>query len=209
MGVEIKVNLSDFTNPEQWIGGFYELSIEFHPDGDDSRLNNALLVLQDCDFFKGLWLSRENFEALQVSLPINIEPDSVNQFYGILSLDYSDASPCLVSIIRINGESDWLDISIPQSYLEKKYDLEYPLSKGYNPTLRQVDELFIKLAETIYNKAPFDLAMIGEEVSGYTTQENITAHCLDKITCILPMELQHRLGVRAEGEILSNGLLVV
>ncbi|MFE4894784.1 hypothetical protein [Peribacillus butanolivorans] len=36
---------SEFITPDNWIGGFYELSIEFHPVGNDRRLNDALTSL--------------------------------------------------------------------------------------------------------------------------------------------------------------------
>ncbi|WP_162878685.1 hypothetical protein [Peribacillus butanolivorans] len=50
--------------------------------------------------------------------------------------------------------------------------------------------------------------MIGEEISGDTNQENITAEYLEKTTCILPIYLQNRLEVQEKGEELSNRLRV-
>ncbi|AMO85406.1 hypothetical protein ABHM95_07095 [Solibacillus isronensis] len=79
--------------------------------------------------------------------------------------------PCMVSIISTNEESDWLDIAIPEAIFEKIYHYKYPLTKELNPWLEQVDEVLIKLAEFIYKHSPFDLAMIGEEISGYTNQQ--------------------------------------
>ncbi|MFB6800807.1 hypothetical protein ACFCVU_06260 [Peribacillus butanolivorans] len=40
------MNYSEVITPDNWIGGFYELSIEFHPVGDNKRLNDALVSLQ-------------------------------------------------------------------------------------------------------------------------------------------------------------------
>ena len=48
--------------------------------------------------------------------------------------------------------------------------------------------------------------MIGEEISGYTNQEEITLEDLGKITCILPNQLQKKLYIQGEGNKLSKQL---
>lgn len=200
------MNYYDYTNSNNWTGSFYELSIEFHPVGNNKRLNDALSALQNCNFIEGLWQDRENFQKNSLSLPIKIENDSVTHFYGTICLFDGFSLPCVVSIIRTNEQSDWLDIAIPEAILEKRYPYKYPLIKEQNPWLEKVDEVLIKLAEFIYKRSPFDLAMIGEEVSGYTNQQDITLECLDTITCMVPAALQKRLKV--QGIELSNQLIL-
>ena len=202
------MNDYEYTNPNNWTGGFYELSVEFNPVGNNKRINEALVALQNCNFFDGIWQEREHLQNNAISLPIKIGNDSVNQFYGTVFLSDEFSLPCVITIIRTEEESDWLDIAIPQVILEKLYTYKYPLTKELNPWLEQVDEVLIKLAEMIYKHSPFDLAMIGEEISGYTNQQEITIECLDRITCIIPVELQNRLGVRGKGQGLSNQLRV-
>ena len=200
------LNYKEFTNPDNWIGGFYELSIEFHPVGDNNRLNQALITLQHSGFFNGLWQERQDFQSDSISLPLNMGDDSVNQFYGAINLSDGNTLPCLISVIRMEDESDWLDISIPQASLELFYSYEYPLTKELDPWLANIDEIFIRITETIYNYSPFELAKIGEEISGYTNQEEITIEDTEKITCILPIILQKRLGMQENGEKLLEQL---
>ncbi|WML56095.1 hypothetical protein [Neobacillus sp. PS2-9] len=197
---------SEYNNPNNWIGGFYELSIEFHPVGDNERLNQALMAIQSFKLFKGIWRERQDFQAGSISLPINIDNDSVIQFYGTLIMNDGNTLPCLISIIRIKGESDWLDVSIPQASFEKFYPYKYPLTKELNPWLVRVDEIFIGLAETIFNHSSFELAMIGEEISGSTNQGQIALEDVGKIICILPTHLQKRLGIKEKGIELTNQL---
>ena len=205
--MEVKIlNYKDFTDPNYWIGGFYELSIEFHPFGDNNRLNQALIALRNLGFFTGYWQEQQDFESDPISLPINNDEGSVNQFYGILSSPDGNTLPCLISVIRIDGESDWIDISIPQASLELFYPYKYPLTKDLNSWLVKIDELFIRIAETIYNYSSFELAMIGEEVSGCTNQDKINLKDLEKITYILPIRLQKRLEIHEKGEELTNQL---
>jgi hypothetical protein len=200
------LNYNEFNNPNNWTGGFYELSIEFNPAGDNKRLNQALIALQNFKLFNGLWKERQDFQSHSISLPINIDEDSVSQFYGTVSMTDGYTLPCLISLIRVEGESDWLDLSIPQATLEQFYPYKYPLTKKINPWLAKVDEILISIAETIFNHSPFELAMIGEEISGYKNQEEITLEDVKKITSILPIRLQKRLGIQGQGKELTNQL---
>ncbi|MGP7817644.1 hypothetical protein [Niallia sp. 01092] len=195
-----------YINPENWIGGFYELSIEYHPFGDDKRINEALNALCKSDFFNGMWGEKKDYEKHSISLPINIEDESVDQFYGFLYLSEENELPCMICVIRVSGESDWLDISIPQASFGKKYPYQYPLTKELNPWLNEVNEMYIKLAEIIFQNSPFDFTMIGEEISGYTNQKDITVEDVKNITCILPTQLQNKLGLHGKGKELSNQL---
>lgn len=200
------MNYSEYKNPNNWIGGYYELSIEFHPYRDKNRLYQALIALQNLDLFKGYWKEQQDFETDTISLPINNDNNSVNQLYGTLSTLNGHTLPCLISVIRIEGESDWIDISIPQASLELFYPYKYPLTKELNPWIAKIDEMFVRIAKTIYTHSPFELAMIGEEISGYTNQEKINLEDLEKITCILPIRLQKRLEIQEKGKELTKQL---
>lgn len=193
MVVEI-LKYSEFTNPNHWIGGFYELSMEFHPVGDNERLNQALMALQNLDFFNGLWKERQNYQSDKISLPVHFEDNSINQFYGTLTLNDDTTLPCVVTIARITGDSDWFNIGIPQAILEKLY----PLTPEHKPWLVRIEELFIRMAEKLYNSSPFQLALFGEAISGYSNQESIS--------CIMPNEIQECLGILESGEELANQL---
>jgi hypothetical protein len=206
---EKRLEYGEFNNSDNWIGSFYELSIEYHPVGNNKRLNQALIALQNFELFNGLWKERQDFQSDSISLPINILDDSVNQLFGTLIMSGENTLPCLISVIRIDGESDWLDISIPQVTLENFYSCKYPLTKEFNPWLAKVDEIFIRIAKTIFNHSPFELAMLGEEVSGYTNQEKITLEDVGKVTCILPIGLQKRLGIEKGKELSSQIRLYV
>lgn len=201
-----KLKYNDYNHPDNWIGGYYELSIEFEASGDDNRLNQALMALQNFKSFNGLWRESQHFKSYSISLPIKLNEDSVNQFYGTISMTDGKTLPSLISLIRVEGESDWLDLSIPQSTLQQFYPCQYPLTKKLNPWLAEVDEILIKLAETIFYQSPFEIAMIGEEISGYKNEEEFTLEDVKKVTSILPITLQNRLGIQGQGKELTNNL---
>ncbi|MEI5906157.1 hypothetical protein WAK64_03610 [Bacillus spongiae] len=204
------MNYDIYNNPDNWIGEFYELSIEYHPFGNNKRVNEALLGLCKSDNFNGVWEDKKDYQKKSIFLPINIEEDSVTQFYGTLSFSNSKDGelPCVITIIRVDGESDWLDIAIPQASYEEIFPCKYPLTVELNPWLKEINTLYTQLAEIIYCNSPFDLAMIGEEVSGYTNQEEITHEDVQNITCILPSYLQDRLKLKGKGKELSNQLII-
>jgi hypothetical protein len=195
-----------YNNPEIWLGGYYELSMEFGPFGDNERVNEALKAMVECDFFNGLWPEKKDFYKNAITPPINIE--AVNQFYGIVTTSTKVELPCLVSVIRVEGESDWIDISIPIGYLEKYYPCKYPLIKEINPWISTIDEMYSRIAEYIFRSSPFDFAMMGEEISGFTNQQELTVDMVNDLTCILPTALKDQLGVQEQGETLTNGLTI-
>ncbi|MES9685812.1 hypothetical protein ABWK22_23485 [Gottfriedia acidiceleris] len=203
------MNYNDFNNEEIWYGGHYELSIEYNPSGDNKKLNKALATLYKCDIFNGMWKDRKDFlnHYHTVTLPINFEEDgSVDQFYGAVTDSKGNIFPCLISIIRIVGESDWIDISIPLVIFEKNFNCNYPLIKETNLWLKDIDRMFTTITELIFSHSPFDLAMIGEEISGRTNQKGITLEDINNITCILPIQLQSKLGLHDIGVKLLNEL---
>ncbi|HZG73679.1 MAG TPA: hypothetical protein VEY51_19235 [Chondromyces sp.] len=204
------MNYKFYNDPDNWIGGYYELSIEYHPFSNNKRINKALAALYESNYFNGIWEDKKDYPKKTISLPINIEEDSVNSFYGTLSLLNSTENelPCVISIIRLNNESDWLDIAIPQAAFERIFPYNYPLTIELNPWLKKINEVYTQLAETIYRNSPFELAMIGEEISGYTNQEEITYKVVQNMTCILPSQLLNRLGLKGKGKELPNQLRI-
>lgn len=199
---------SEYIDDANWIGGYYELSIEFHPSGNNKRINEALVTLEKSQFFNGIWRERSAFQRDSTSLPIAIEANSVTSLYGILYISDETVLPCLITVTCVPEESDWLDISIPQAILERIFAIKYPLIKELNPWLSEIDNIFIQIAEMIFAQSPFDLAFIGEEVSGATNQESITNEFLEKHTTILTTQLQERLHIQDTGKRLSNNLVL-
>lgn len=49
------MNYYDFTNQGNWRGGYYELSMEYYPAGDDKRVSEPLVSLMNSGFFGGIW----------------------------------------------------------------------------------------------------------------------------------------------------------
>ena len=86
-----------------WNGGFYELTMEF---SKAIKLQHLVQTLKKAPYSSGFWQERTTYHEE----PILLE---ANQVYGSLLIDDTQL-PCLISIIEGEGQSNWLDISIPQ-----------------------------------------------------------------------------------------------
>ncbi|UOE94706.1 hypothetical protein [Alkalihalobacillus sp. LMS39] len=188
---------NDVIESSQWSGGYYELSIEFSPVGDDKKLNAALAAV-----------SNSKIVAVPISHRVKIEGNSVNQWYGEIHILDGKVLPCMMAVTRIDDESDWLDISIPQSAFEQAYCYRYPLTKDLNPWLNDVNVTLIKLAEWVFKESPFELAMIGEEITGHTNHTVVTREIIESGSgiFILPFSLHKKMKPLRRGIELSNGL---
>ncbi len=190
-----------------WSGGFYELSLEYNPSGNDKRILTALNTLCRFPDFKGLWNEKEAYFDNTITLPTKIEEDSVTQFNGLLKISNECILGCLITLIRVEEESDWLTISIPMSMLEKFYPVKYDLLEEHNPWKMNLDDLLISLAQRIYVHASFDLGMVGWEVSGYVNHSQITKEHLGKaVTFIIPSILCNKLELESVGTELNDKL---
>ncbi len=94
--------------------------------------------------------------------------------------------------------ADWLDLCLPTGMLRRVFPLRYSIdatTRRENPWLDTIDEQFIAIAERVFNVAPFDFALLGEEVSGMLRVETLTADQLSNGGILLPPKLSHKLGI--------------
>ncbi|SFT02589.1 hypothetical protein [Marininema halotolerans] len=187
-----------------WMGGYYELSMEFNPTGNDIRIHDAMAALIKSDIIHGIWYEKGSYSKKSIELPIDLNEFGKTCYVAVEINDY--IVDCKVIITRIEDESDWIDILISQSVLEKIYSYQYPLLYSLNPWLFKVDHLFITLAKDIFQESPFDFAMIGEDASGLTNQQELSIQQIYKENFLLPRKLYEKLDLKNEGEKISNEL---
>jgi hypothetical protein len=112
-------------------------------------------------------------------------------------------------LIRADGEPDWLDLSIPTGMLHLRYPSTYPLDRLADPWEDQVDELFARIAASIYEVAPFQLGLIGEEASGTKSATQLTKEDCERGGLLVPRSLWQRLAPNRSARELSSDLLHV
>src|SRR5436309_2497717 len=115
---------SEYLRDENWQGSFYELTLELGPCGGDALATRALQELWHRPELRGPWRERSLYGADPDSDPLSLEQIS---FYGCLTLDDGTELGCMSHLIRVEGESDWLDLSIPTGMLNLRFPVSYPL----------------------------------------------------------------------------------
>ncbi|MCS1350896.1 hypothetical protein [Mechercharimyces sp. CAU 1602] len=178
-------------------GGYYELSIEFNPTGDHQRIVRALEALVQESI---IHVDKEKILDKEVKLLLN----NYNCKIAIdLGGNIVDAG---LFIIRVEDESDWIDICVPQNALQKIYPYRYPLLPSINPWILEVDDILIYLAKVIFQSSPFDFAMVGEEVTGSMGVGELRLQDIYKENYLLPRDLYQEFGLSEEGEEITDDL---
>ena len=196
---------------ENWHGSFLEVAIDLGAR-DDDRLRAA---------FAAAWESRVLVGPLDAPYPDRprgvpdapLDPEGFIHTYGTVELPNTGRRVgCEVLSVR-DDESDWLDVALPTGMLELAYPVEYPLFDDTNPWIADVEGLLVSIANHIYTAVPFDLATVGEEVSGlfYARSSSetraITRDVVDRGGgFLLSPRLWERLQPTAIAEPLASGL---
>lgn len=123
-----------------------------------------------------------DFNAHWQQVPAFHEEEFVVMLHGELTVRRDVSNQCVVSLLRTEDGVYWLDVA----------------------TSLEVEAAFVQLAVAIYCTAPFQLAMIGEEITGCATSATLPQSIAPSITYILPDALQHSFSARSER--LSAGL---
>lgn len=196
-----------FVCDENWFGSYYELAIELGPTGDDERLCTALEHVWSLPQLRGSWIAKSDFD-LQSS-PIECRDGIVFSRYGVITLTSEISVGCVTHTVREPDGSDWLDLCIPTGMLGHCYDVQYPLDCATNPWMVQIDRLFAQMAASVFRSIPFQLAIIGEEVSGITHAATITSEDCRFCPFLLPELLWQRLGLSSSRQVLTPGLIAI
>ncbi len=142
----------------------------------------------------------------QVRLPVALDPTGPESLYGLLRLADGTELGITCVFVREEGGSDWLDFCIPTGILQLVFPRDYPLFASTNPWLAEIDRVLLELANTVYAAQPFDLALIGEEVSGQGDAGQVTATDVANGGYLLPAGLLQRLHPEVPSVRLSSDL---
>ncbi|WP_230505276.1 hypothetical protein [Sutcliffiella rhizosphaerae] len=153
--------------------------MEFSPVENNDRLSKALNNVSMLSF-------------VEFTAPSSLDSSPM---FGTLSIMEHGKLPFMITMIKCEGEPDWLDVSIPISKIEEIFSIQYPLSFVNNACLEGLHQCLTMLAETVYVQSPFQFAMLGHEITGLTDHQSISIENYEHVTFILPRTFQTKLGV--------------
>lgn len=197
---------SEFTRDENWHGSFYELCIELGPVGNDALATRALDLLWRPPELHGPWLDPADYDVDAEPLIPSIREGT---YYGWITLPDGNEVGCTSYLIRIEGESDWLELCIPTGMFELRYRFIYPLDRATSPYLVQVDDLFARIAGAIYEEVPFQLGLIGEEASGASSAADLTKEECEQGGLLVPLSQWQKLAPNREVSMVTSDLVHV
>ncbi len=162
----------DFMFDDNWLGSYYELAIQIgrrEDDVADERLRSALRAIWSDPTLDGCYPDRWNPPERQEP----VTPENLSLGHGTV---YGWARTalgrlvCATHIIREDGDTgdDWLDLCLPTGALGRvESRMGYPIGGEESRAWREPpDKWFVGIARRVARDAGFQVAIIGEEVSG-------------------------------------------
>ena len=195
---------AEYLREENWSGSFYELSLELGPAGGDALAKRALEALWRQPELRGPWKERTAFDSTPDPALLSEEDASLA---GVLTIDTNIAVGCASYLVRVEGESDWLDLSVPTGMLELRFPVRYPLDRTTNPWLTDLDRVLGRIAAKIYEVAPFRLGLLGEEASGAGSAGELTAADCERGGFIVPEPLWRKLAPKRVADFVAPGVV--
>jgi hypothetical protein len=167
-----------FTDPENWTGGFYELSLEIG-DRDDGRLQRALTALWQAAAITGCYGSTAQEPTDQNAVPVTVA--SLQEFghlRGIVRPPLGGPVVCGCIATRFDDDNaDWLTLYLPLGALAR---VEWrvggfpfgpdggPVSLAWRASL---DTWLAGLVTEVFHHVDFRLGLIGFELDHITAAD--------------------------------------
>jgi hypothetical protein len=167
-----------FTEPETWLGGYYELAIELGSRSDERLLAALTAVWADPDL-DGVYLSRDVEPSQQQRLAITAELLQVSHLQGLARLPNGATIACGTVFIREDDGPDWLCLYVPMGALGTAYSVGgYPFEPDVANSHQWrdvVDPWLAGIGSRVYDQVAYRLGLIGFEVSGEMYADDIAA----------------------------------
>jgi len=158
-----------FTNPNAWLGGFYELAIELGPRSDE-RLLAALTAVWSNPNLDGVYLDDDTEPWQQTRQAITAESLQVDHLYGLARLPNGVTIASGACLIREDDGPDWLVLYLPMGALGTAYSVGghpfEPNSETSRPWREILDAWLARIGVAVYDRVQYRLALVGFEVSG-------------------------------------------
>ena len=157
-----------FSEPDTWLGGYYELAIELGHRSDE-RLLAALTAVWSESALDGVYLSRDSEPNTQHKHPLTTELLEVTHLQGLARLPNGITIACGTCLIRLDSGDDWLDLYLPMGALATAYPVGgYPFDSdtATNHVWRNLlDQWLAEIGRRVYDHVTFRLGLVGFEVA--------------------------------------------
>lgn len=207
-GSRRRCRLGEGSRKRTGTAAIYELAIEYRPKGDDARILDGLRALWKPPDVGGVWAWKDYLHRHNLSEGLEFE--EFQHGYGFLHLPGRPPIGCGSVVSREDDElgADWLVFYVPTGMLELVVAVEYPLwPRARNPWMDGLDGVLLQMAQRVYAVSPFQLALIGEEVTGGSRADQLRSEDVVRGGYLVGPEVFGRLRLdRARTVTLAGGL---
>jgi hypothetical protein len=161
-----------------WLGGFYELAMEYEP-WSEASLNEALRALWHSPDLEGCYLrfDIEPSEQQRVT-PSVARLEAPGHFYGIATLPDGKKVACGTFVVREERGSAWIGLYLPMGALATVYPVgAYPFEQDASSQAwrEPLEKWLAGIGESVFSQIGFRLGLVGYEVSGTVSANDLLA----------------------------------
>jgi hypothetical protein len=161
-------NPADLDEPENWWGGFYELSIELG-QRDDDRLDRAVTALWSAAAVEGCFEVASRDPLSHTPARLTLAAREGGHLLGRVHLPSGTRVVCGALAVRYDDGADWLEFYLPLGALarvERRVG-GYPFGdiKGSMSWRGPIDAWLADIGAAVHATEPFRLALVGMEAS--------------------------------------------
>lgn len=187
---------ADLTDPENWHGGFYELTIEL-ADESDEHLQRILTALWHTAKVEGCFQRRAGTRDRFEDAPCTVAAlEQHGHLHATVHLPTGQRIVCGAVAMRGADGTDWLDFYLPMGALSRADQRvgAFPYVADGAPSALEwrgpIDNWLAGIAAKIFQDNPFRLALIGNEVSGETDAADLDGQIPEQrfISYLLPRD---------------------
>jgi len=167
--------IKQFTS-DNWQGSYYELSIQLSSKPNIDKIIKTLnIIFNECGI-KGPFIDNSCFENKAELTEVHII--DVTILYGLVIIENIELG-VVIDIVR-EEKNDWISISFPTGMIEKSFAVKYPFYQKTNPWIKIIDSFFINLCKSISKYIEIEIAFIGEEISCYIPENEVTKEIIER-----------------------------
>lgn len=161
-----------FTEDEVWLGGFYELALEFAAGKPKDALDLGLKTIWNG--LDGCYLRAD----VEPSQQPRVEPswlmlETHGHLRGGARLPDGKRVVCGTCSVQEENGAAWIVFYIPMGALESVYRISYPIGAESKQWREPLESWLADLGQRVFAVADFLLGLIGEEVSGTVSAQEL------------------------------------
>ncbi|MDQ2584085.1 hypothetical protein [Saccharothrix yanglingensis] len=166
-----------FTDPENWTGGFYELSLEIGVP-DDGRRQRALTALWRAAAVTGCCAGRDREPADQPAVPLTVASlEEFGHLRGVARPPRGGPVVCGCFSTCFEDTEDWLTLYLPLGALARadRRIGGFPFGPDGDPRSlawrAPLDTWLVGVADEVFRQVDFRIGLVGFEVDHTTAAE--------------------------------------